>query len=57
MDLADYPTLNGKAVLITRGATGIREGIACAFHTQGSRAAILNYDREAGLSAGDPFML
>jgi NAD(P)-dependent dehydrogenase (short-subunit alcohol dehydrogenase family) len=50
MDLANYPSLNGKAVLITGGATGIGECIARAFHDQGSRVAILDYDREAGLS-------
>ena len=50
MDLANYPSLNGRAVLITDAATDIGECIARAFHDQGSRVAILDCDREAGLS-------
>lgn len=43
-----YGSLKGKAVLITGGASGIGESIARAFHAQGSRVAILDYNQEAG---------
>jgi D-xylose 1-dehydrogenase len=43
-----YPSLRGKAVLITGGASGIGESIARAFHQQGSKVAVLDYNREAG---------
>jgi NAD(P)-dependent dehydrogenase (short-subunit alcohol dehydrogenase family) len=43
-----YGSLKSKAVLITGGASGIGESIARAFHAQGSRVAILDYNQEAG---------
>lgn len=43
-----YGSLNGRAVLVTGGATGIGECVARAFHAQGAKVAILDYDSEAG---------
>jgi D-xylose 1-dehydrogenase len=43
-----YGSLNGRAVLVTGGATGIGECVARSFHAQGARFAILDYDGEAG---------
>ena len=42
-----YGSLKDKAVLITGGASGIGESIARAFHAQGSRVAILDYNSQA----------
>src|SRR5215207_4740046 len=43
-----YSSLKGKSVLITGGASGIGESIARAFHAQGSKVAVLDYNAEAG---------
>ncbi|WP_210495344.1 SDR family NAD(P)-dependent oxidoreductase [Microvirga antarctica] len=43
-----YGSLKGKAVLITGGASGIGASIAEAFHAQGCRVAILDFDAKAG---------
>jgi NAD(P)-dependent dehydrogenase (short-subunit alcohol dehydrogenase family) len=43
-----YGSLKDKAVLITGGASGIGEAIARAYHAQGSRVAVLDFDAEAG---------
>jgi D-xylose 1-dehydrogenase len=43
-----YGSLRGKTVLITGGASGIGESIARAFHAQGSRVAVFDYNAEAG---------
>jgi NAD(P)-dependent dehydrogenase (short-subunit alcohol dehydrogenase family) len=43
-----YGSLNGRAVLVTGGATGIGECVARAFHAQGAKVAILDYNSEAG---------
>ncbi|GEO14726.1 SDR family NAD(P)-dependent oxidoreductase [Microvirga aerophila] len=43
-----YGSLKDKTVLITGGASGIGESIAQAFHAQGSKVAILDYNQEAG---------
>jgi NAD(P)-dependent dehydrogenase (short-subunit alcohol dehydrogenase family) len=43
-----YGSLKGKTVLITGGASGIGESIARAFHGQGSKVAVLDYNRKAG---------
>jgi D-xylose 1-dehydrogenase len=45
---ASYPSLRGKGVLVTGGATGIGEAIALAFAAQEAQVAILDRDREAG---------
>ncbi len=43
-----YGSLKGKTMLITGGASGIGECIAVAFHAQGCRVGILDYDAAAG---------
>jgi NAD(P)-dependent dehydrogenase (short-subunit alcohol dehydrogenase family) len=43
-----YGSLKGKTMLITGGASGIGESIAEAFHIQGCRVGILDYDAESG---------
>lgn len=54
---ARYPSLEGRAVLITGGATGIGESLVCHFARQGSRVALLDIQSEparalaAGLAA------
>lgn len=42
---ASYPSLRGKGVLVTGGATGIGRAIAVAFANQGAVVAILDIDR------------
>lgn len=53
MNLANYDSLKGKAVLVTGGATGIGECVARSFHAQGSKVAILDYNDEAGRLLSD----
>jgi D-xylose 1-dehydrogenase len=48
MHTTTYGSLNGRAVLVTGGATGIGECVARAFHAQGAKVAILDYNSEAG---------
>jgi D-xylose 1-dehydrogenase len=48
MHKTTYGSLNGRAVLVTGGATGIGECVARAFHAQGAKVAILDHDSEAG---------
>lgn len=43
---ARYPSLEGRAVLITGGATGIGESMVAHFARQGSRVAFLDIQRE-----------
>jgi len=45
---ARYPSLEGRAVLITGGATGIGESLVCHFARQGARVAFLDIQDEAG---------
>ena len=45
---AIYPSLHGKVVLITGGATGIGAEIVAQFSRQGSRVAFLDFDRTHG---------
>jgi D-xylose 1-dehydrogenase len=47
-DFARYPSLAGRTVLITGGATGIGKAMAEAFAGQGSRVAVLDKDDAAG---------
>jgi NAD(P)-dependent dehydrogenase (short-subunit alcohol dehydrogenase family) len=44
---ASYPSLAGKRVLITGGATGIGEGLVEAFAAQGSRVAFVDVQDDA----------
>lgn len=45
---AVYPSLSGKPVLITGGASGIGAALVEAFHAQGSRVAFIDRDARAG---------
>jgi NAD(P)-dependent dehydrogenase (short-subunit alcohol dehydrogenase family) len=44
---ASYPSLRGRAVLVTGGATGIGEALVSHFARQGSRVAFLDVQNEA----------
>jgi NAD(P)-dependent dehydrogenase (short-subunit alcohol dehydrogenase family) len=46
MQYARYPSLEGRVVLITGGATGIGESLVTHFARQGSRVAFLDIQRE-----------
>lgn len=48
MTFATYPSLAGRTVFITGGATGIGADIVRAFHGQHARVAFLDLQREAG---------
>jgi NAD(P)-dependent dehydrogenase (short-subunit alcohol dehydrogenase family) len=45
---ATYPSLSGKKVLVTGGATGIGAALVEGFVRQGSKVAFLDIDEEAG---------
>jgi NAD(P)-dependent dehydrogenase (short-subunit alcohol dehydrogenase family) len=45
---ATYPSLNGKTVFVTGGASGIGAALVEAFHGQGARVAFVDRDRAAG---------
>lgn len=48
MSFATYPSLSGKTVLVTGGASGIGADIVRAFHAQGARLAFIDIlDQEA----------
>ena len=51
--LARYPSIAGKTVLITGGATGIGEGFVEHFFDQGSKVAFFDIDTEAGEALAD----
>lgn len=46
--LARYPSLVGRSVLVTGGATGIGEELVTQFVAQGSRVGFIDIDRAAG---------
>ena len=46
-ELAIYPSLEGRVVLVTGGATGIGEAIVTHFARQGSRVAFLDIEDES----------
>ncbi|HEU4650928.1 MAG TPA: SDR family oxidoreductase [Croceibacterium sp.] len=48
MTSARYPSLAGKKVLVTGGATGIGEALVEGFARQGARVAFLDIDEAAG---------
>lgn len=45
--LASYPSLDGRRVIVTGGATGIGEGLVEAFVRQGCEVAFVDIDQEA----------
>ncbi len=45
--MAVYPSLKGRAVVVTGGASGIGAAIVAAFARQGSRVAFVDIDDEA----------
>jgi NAD(P)-dependent dehydrogenase (short-subunit alcohol dehydrogenase family) len=45
---ARYPSLNGRSVLVTGGATGIGATLVEEFSAQGGRVAFIDIDHEAG---------
>ena len=47
-EVASYPSLNDKIVLITGGASGIGETIVENFLQQGSRVAFLDKEKDLG---------
>jgi len=47
-DFAVYPSLRGRVVFVTGGASGIGAAIVAAFHGQGSKVAFVDRDRAAG---------
>lgn len=47
-EIAIYPSLKDKVVLITGGAQGIGESIVEQFITQNSKVAFLDIDEKAG---------
>jgi D-xylose 1-dehydrogenase len=47
---ATYPSLHGRAVLVTGGATGIGAAIARAFITQGAKVGVLDMNASAGMA-------
>jgi NAD(P)-dependent dehydrogenase (short-subunit alcohol dehydrogenase family) len=48
MPFAQYPSLSGRRVLVTGGATGIGASLVGAFHAQGSRVAFIDILADAG---------
>lgn len=53
---AHYPDLEGKAAIVTGGASGIGEAIALALATQGVKVTVFDVDKAAGaaLTANNP---
>ena len=52
LKFARYPSLKGRAVLITGGATGIGESMVTHFARQGARVAFFDIQDEAAAAAG-----
>lgn len=48
MTFASYPSLSGRSVIVTGGASGIGGEIVTAFAAQGARVGFLDIDRDAG---------
>lgn len=53
MSLAVYPSLEGKRVLVTGGATGIGAALVEGFARQGSSVVFLDIDETAGTALAD----
>ena len=56
MAFADYPSLRGRVVFVTGGASGIGASFVEQFHAQGARVAFVDRQADAGeaLAAGLP---
>jgi len=52
-DFASYPSLSGKTVFISGGASGIGAEIVAAFASQGSRVGFLDIDQKASAALTD----
>jgi NAD(P)-dependent dehydrogenase (short-subunit alcohol dehydrogenase family) len=53
MDFARYPSLQGKVVFVTGGASGIGERIVRAFAEQGSKIGFIDLDEARGRALAD----
>jgi D-xylose 1-dehydrogenase len=51
--LASYPSLRGRTVFVTGGATGIGAGIVAAFAQQGARVAFVDVAADAARALAD----
>lgn len=51
---ASYPSLSGRTVFITGGATGIGAALVQAFCAQGARVGFLDINAQAGAALSDP---
>lgn len=49
MEAARYPSLRGRTVVVTGGASGIGEAVVRAFAANGAQVALLDIQEEAGL--------
>ena len=47
-EFATYPSLKGKSIVITGGASGIGKEIVLAFAEQGAKIGFIDFDRDAG---------
>ena len=52
-DFAAYPSLAGRTVFVTGGASGIGAEIVSAFAAQGSRVGFLDIDAQASAALAD----
>jgi NAD(P)-dependent dehydrogenase (short-subunit alcohol dehydrogenase family) len=53
MSFATYPSLAGRVVFVSGGASGIGAEIVRAFAGQRSRVAFVDVQREAGAALGE----
>ena len=49
VEYASYPSLRGRVVLVTGGASGIGEKIVEQFARQGARVVFLDIQKDAGM--------
>lgn len=52
---AIYPSLKGKTVFITGGASGIGETMVRAFAEQGAQVGFIDFDRDGGTALADEY--